>query len=172
MDKDLRRKLNFLPIAIQYYVSGRSAAKYTFMPVCGNLFHNAVEMLLKTEVTGRHTHKLKSLWKEFKKNHNNLDHYDSFIEKLHKWEEIRYPDVTFSRAMSVGRHKPEKDVPILKFEKTPDFETREYHISLEEVDEFFKEIWNILLLNRDLLNTFLITPTSKEAYEEYNKHLI
>jgi len=40
-------KDQYLTIAIQYYVAGRSASLANFMPVAGNLFHHAVEMLLK-----------------------------------------------------------------------------------------------------------------------------
>jgi hypothetical protein len=37
----------FFHIGFQYYVTARFTAFAFFSPVCGNLFHHAVEMLLK-----------------------------------------------------------------------------------------------------------------------------
>ena len=65
----------YITIAIQYYVAGRSACFAGFMPVGGNLFHHAVEMLLKhfllkcysaTQLKDRFGHNLKKLWGAFK----------------------------------------------------------------------------------------------------------
>src|SRR5258708_5472564 len=45
----------FLTLGIQYYTAGRSAAWAGLMPVCGNLCHHAVEMLLKAGLSRKHS---------------------------------------------------------------------------------------------------------------------
>jgi hypothetical protein len=43
----------FVSASIQYYVAARGSAIAGFMPVSGNLFHHAFEMLLKTGIIRR-----------------------------------------------------------------------------------------------------------------------
>jgi hypothetical protein len=71
--------------------------------VCGNLFHHAVEMLLKADLTKngksleeleRMRHNLKRLWRAYKRGHPNaaLSRHDTTINRLDKHEDIRYPN--------------------------------------------------------------------------------
>ena len=70
--------------------------------VCGNLFHHAVETLLKAGLSKngkslseleRIGHRLKKLWRAYKADHPkaDLDRHDKTIKSLDKFEEIRYP---------------------------------------------------------------------------------
>ena len=70
-----RNKVLFVQLGFQYYVSGRFAARGGLMPVSGNLFHHAVEMLLKghlattlplNELRSRFGHRLREMWNAFK----------------------------------------------------------------------------------------------------------
>lgn len=104
----------FLTLAVQYYVAGRSAALVRLIPVAGNLLHHAVEMMLKGVLSvhytpdqlRRHLHRLPELWDKFKERHDTgqLSEYDQLITALHAFENIRYPDkiIRNGAAMSVG----------------------------------------------------------------------
>jgi hypothetical protein len=93
----------FHKLAMQYYVNARFAAKVYLMPVSGNLFHHAVEMLLKShlshklflpELKDRFGHNLKKLWERFKKSFpaDDLKSLDTLVWELHRFDHIRYPD--------------------------------------------------------------------------------
>ena len=92
----------YLTIAIQYYVAGRSASLAGFIPVAGNLFHHAIEMLLKcfllryysaSQLKGRFGHDLKKLWRAFKEvaNDPTLAKFDGHVSAMNKFEDLRYP---------------------------------------------------------------------------------
>lgn len=106
---------HFFTLGIQYYVAGRSAALMRLVPVSGDLLHHAVEMLLKGDLSAETTpeelrtnagHKLPILWAMFKKRHGGgpSAECDHVIEKLHAFEDIRYPNriVAEGASMSVG----------------------------------------------------------------------
>ena len=115
----------YLRIAIQYYVAGRSAAFGGFMPVAGNLFHHAIEMLLKysllahcsaDQLRNKFRHHLKRLWKEFKSETGGtaFSQYDQIIAKLDKMEDLRYPKkgYAFSSSSYIGtKLEPNRGTP-------------------------------------------------------------
>ena len=78
-----RAELNFGDLGVQYYVSARCAAQAGLIPVCGNLFHHAVEMLLKARLSQKHSleelghkpfgHRLPALWTAFKAEFSTID---------------------------------------------------------------------------------------------------
>src|SRR5262249_40104873 len=84
------------------------------IPVCGNLFHHAVEMLLKGGLAKKRKlslselkkrgHKLKVLWREYKLDFPDpaLKRHDKAISLLDKFEAIRYPDRILASGMGVG----------------------------------------------------------------------
>ena len=87
----------------QYYTMARFAMHAQCVPVCGNLFHHAVEMLLKgglarkrplSDLKDNMGHNLKVLWREFKLEFpdRTLRRHDKTISSLNKFEDIRYPD--------------------------------------------------------------------------------
>jgi hypothetical protein len=93
---------HFYMTAIQYYVSARSAAIMDLSPVAVNLYHHAVEMLLKGHLTKsislddlkkKFRHNLVKTWNVFKSQiGEDLSSFDPIISDLHKFEDIRYPD--------------------------------------------------------------------------------
>src|SRR5438876_786309 len=80
VDKDNLQAVMFAQLACQYYATARFAMYAQRMPVCGNLFHHAVEMALKGGLARKRDvselrymgHRLKALWREFKKEHPGL----------------------------------------------------------------------------------------------------
>jgi hypothetical protein len=89
---------------MQYYITARSAALANLLNVCGNLYHHAIEMLLKPVLSRRYSvnqlrskkfgHNLLVLWATFKAEFSSiaLDRFDAVIHDLHRFERIRYPD--------------------------------------------------------------------------------
>jgi hypothetical protein len=96
----------FFDLAMQYYIAARvSAVLVGLMPVCGNLYHHAVELFLKAglsrkysmrDLANRHKfgHCLPKIWEAFKADFASpaLRQFDTVITTLQKWDEIRYPD--------------------------------------------------------------------------------
>jgi hypothetical protein len=92
----------YFDAGVQYYVSARMAFFERANPVAGNLFHLAIEMVLKgylCETTSRQTlkrigHNLKRLWKRFKGlvKDRSLDRFDETIRAVNHFQELRYPD--------------------------------------------------------------------------------
>jgi hypothetical protein len=78
------------------------------MPVCGNLFHHAVEMILKGGLAQKHkltalekmSHNLERVWEAYKDDFpdSTLKRHDKTISGLNKFEDIRYPEAN-QRAM-------------------------------------------------------------------------
>jgi hypothetical protein len=99
-----REEEQFLELGFQYYVAARSAAMSRLLPVCGNLFHHSLEMLLKAglsrhlslrDLQNRFGHRLTDIWAAFKTQFasaGELDQFDGTIAKVHEFEDIRYPD--------------------------------------------------------------------------------
>jgi hypothetical protein len=136
----------FLRIALQYYVAGRSAAFALAMPVAGNLFHHAVEMLLKSyllaqhspdDLTKKYRHNLKRLWRDFKSRHGGgvVTRFDPVISALDRLEDLRYPQRSYTFLLELAkpsvpplplpaRHKPSR-LP-------------HYQVYLEEIDELLR----------------------------------
>ena len=101
----------FFELGFQYYVAARYAFAAGLFPVCGNLFHHAIEMFIKgflfhdgmneteikdklTDLQKKYSHHLGKLWDSFKNltegSINNLDAFDETIKELQKFDGIRY----------------------------------------------------------------------------------
>jgi hypothetical protein len=103
---DAQRGMNanfFVRSGYEYYANARFAMHAQSSYVCGNLFHHAIEMLLKADLAKngnsleeleRMRHNLKRLWRAYKSNHPDaaLSRHDRTINRLNRHEEIRYPD--------------------------------------------------------------------------------
>jgi hypothetical protein len=102
----------FMENGSQYYTMARFAAHAQRMPVGGNLFHHAVEMLLKGGLARERPlsdlkdmgHDLKVLWRAFKTDFPEpaLGRHDKIISGLNKFEDIRYPNPSKVSAMGVS----------------------------------------------------------------------
>ena len=105
-----RYRQEFFSIATQYYIAGRFSLFSRLIPVCGNLFHHAIEMYLKgyfshkfssKKLRRKFSHNLQKIWAEFKNDIQDpgLEQCDDTIQRLHKFELIRYPDEYISKGM-------------------------------------------------------------------------
>jgi hypothetical protein len=94
---------HFRSLGMQYYVSARQGAQAGLLPVTGNLAHHAVETILKghfantmglRDIFNTYRHCLPRLWADFTPQFpgEDLTPFDHFIDELHRFEEIRYPD--------------------------------------------------------------------------------
>jgi len=131
----------FLRLALQYYIAGRSACFAYSMPVAGNLLHHAVEMVLKhllaekgvteSELHYKFRHDLKKLWRTTKHAlaDASLTTYDPVIRIIARMYDVRYPRRSYSFQMSI-RKEPTRP-PTGSAAKG----LRHYHLSLEEADE-------------------------------------
>ena len=131
----------YLGIAIQYYVAGRSATFAGSIPVAGNLFHHAVEMLLKFFLLKHYSpmqlkqdfrHDLEKLWLEFKKiaNESALGNFDKLVSALNEAEDLRFPEKGYVFIIELRKgSKPQASGPATKGLK-------QYHLNLEEIDQF------------------------------------
>lgn len=103
----------FFVLGSQYFALARYSAFAFLMPICGNLYHHAVEMLIKgylansissSQLKSTFGHSLSKLWEEFKSavNDSSLSSFDIVISRLAQFEYIRYPDSIIDNGMTVG----------------------------------------------------------------------
>jgi len=94
----------YLRYCIGYYIAARFSV-FSGLWIMGNLFHHAVEMLLKGFLCidleekamknfSKSGHSLLDAWKLFKGviGDKNADQFDDIITSLDEFEDIRYPD--------------------------------------------------------------------------------
>jgi hypothetical protein len=103
-DQADRLREEYFHAGFQYYTAARFAVATWAYSVAGNLFHHAIEMMLKgglaayaTEQERRRMgHKLPEIWRAFKAQHPTADlsAFDSVVGELHRFEDIRYPERT------------------------------------------------------------------------------
>lgn len=134
---------------LQYYVSGRFATAQRFTPVCANLLHHAVELLLKAFLSrddsretiemyryghssGGYNHDIRLLWAEFKKRQTAPveGEFDGVISALHDFQEIRYPETLILNGATISIN-PFVEQPIDPNAKRPQ---RSYSLSLPPID--------------------------------------
>ena len=171
-----RAFLYFYEIALQYYVSGRAAHRCGNTLITGNLFHHAVEMLLKGQLSKtipladlkrskKFGHDLFRLWTHFKDlfPEHDLTEFDKMIVSVENFEKIRYPDAILSNGACIGyssgRGKP---VSI-----TPRSTVPEYQIAVGDVDAFFGRLFPLCGLNPKASFSFL-SAQGKQALTEDN----
>jgi hypothetical protein len=122
-------ELHFLQLGVQYYAAARSAVLGGLLPVCGNLFHHAIEAFLKARLSqklplrqvrklgGRTGHELLPLWDAFRAEFQGagLEHFNGTIADLERFERLRYPDAVIEEGavMLAGTFigAPETDSP-------------------------------------------------------------
>jgi len=142
----------FFDLGMQYYIAARSSAVLTkLMPVCGNLYHHAVEMFLKAGLSRKYSldevykfqHDLPKLWDAFKADFTSpaLLQFDSVIRTLQKWHEIRYPD----KLLQKGAHM---EVVWVEIEDTshiaPSSSLPRYEVNGPAMDNFVITILDVL----------------------------
>jgi hypothetical protein len=137
----------FMEYACQYYATARFAMHAQRMPVCGNLFHHAVEMAMKGGLARkRHVselrymgHRLKALWREFKKEHPDpgLARHDETISRLDKFEAIRYPEMTGSIAIAADWFSDPPPVTTSGGLKAP----KQYPLVVRDIDNLIADVF-------------------------------
>src|SRR6266511_3456198 len=148
---------HFYKIALEYYVSGRAALLCGNTRTPGNLLHHAVEMLLKGQLSKtiplevlaarkKFGHDLPKLWTAFKGLFptDDLTEFDTMIDELHKFEEIRYPDHILDHGADITlgfcRGKP-------CTRSTPGQTQPEYQMGVGDVDAFLARLFPLCRLN-------------------------
>jgi len=102
----------FFVLGSQYYAVARHSAEEFVSPLAGTLYHHAIEMLLKGALSRQMSitelrdlgHNLVNLWRAYKSEYpqSNLAQHDLVIEKINRFEKIRYPDSIVNDGMRVG----------------------------------------------------------------------
>ena len=161
---------------LQYYVSGRYATIAGYLPVAANLYHHAIEMLLKGSLAKTHTearirslhHNLKRAWRLFKAGAKDptLDKLDSTVAQLNKFEDLRYPNMRHGMFVVIY-FGPEPEEP-----RGVGGE-RYYKISATEVDELVKAIFDHSPhLNPKFFQNRFRTKDAQEFFLMHNEHPI
>jgi hypothetical protein len=169
----------FVGNACQYYVAARFLVHAQRIPVCGNLFHHALEMLLKGGLAKKRKlslselkergHKLKVLWREYKLDFPDpaLKRHDKTISLLDKFEDIRYPDRVLASGMGVTVQwtGPTTSVTV----RGPGLRTpKQYTIVVSDIDDLIADVFRTSSWNPGPFigsNRF-----AKQAIRRHNKH--
>ena len=145
----------FVRSGYEYYASARFTTHAQSSYVCGNLFHHAVEMLLKAGLAKsgkslqeleRMRHNLKRLWRAYKRNHPDvpLSRHDRTINRLDKFEDIRYPNPDVgSTGVSITWSGEPGAVTASGEMKSP----KQYRLAVSDIDDLIADIvrtssWN------------------------------
>lgn len=178
------RQEQFWVTGTHYYVLGRWGALSAYLPAAGNLYHHAVELMLKYRLLDKYTqkelanpkvfgHALRPLWREFKLIVGDPSlgrRFDSLLRRVDKWEEIRYPAVR-SRAKAfqglVIDIRKAKRKSVIRSDKSIDL----YRVNIEEVDELFVALVRACNLNPPVvLRRITWRPAGRACYVRENRH--
>jgi hypothetical protein len=165
---------HFGQLAVQYFVAGRAAAIHQLIPVLGNLLHHAVEMALKSALASTMSlsqlkklgHQLPNLWTEFKATlPGNASRFDSTVEELHRFEELRYPDSVIANGalMDLALFREHVGKPV-----NPSPGPR-YVLVLEDVDELMEFIFASADINPRFFKGAM-SPSAKDYLSRHNRH--
>lgn len=171
-------QLEFLRTGTQYYISARYAVWANFDPVAGNIFHHAVEMILKSillnndltlaSLKNEYGHDLEKLWVKFKSLYpgNELDGYDEDISELHKYDDIRYPDelVEKGRISFIGRQRHSFTGVPTQFSDMP-----KYALGLDEMDALVRKIIDVTTINPKWITETIFPGEAREYLYKENK---
>jgi hypothetical protein len=162
----------FFKAAGQYYVAGRYSAFAGFIPVTGNLFHHAIEMFLKGGLskTGmslanlkKLNHDLPDIWATFKDLFNcpNLNRFDPLITSLHRFEEIRYPDLIVQKGLTASIH--------ILSQAGVNQRKATYELCVQDIDELVAQIFTTASANpRAFLSGRFYKQEAKQYLVEQN----
>jgi hypothetical protein len=146
----------FFSNGCQYYIAGRYGAFAGLNTVVGNLLHHAIEHFLKGVLAKTKSlkelkkllHNLPAIWDAFKAQVNDptLARFDDVISRLHKFEDLRYPDpnepgmlchieLTKARAAEVAAMIASTPT------SAPTSTLPQYDLILEEIDELVAVIF-------------------------------
>jgi hypothetical protein len=114
-----RTEMQFWRLGVEYYIAGRSALVFRLLRISGNIYHHAIELLLKAGLSRtislddlknpkKFGHNLDKLWPAFKARFSSdtINGFDRTITALHHFEEIRYPDKVLRDGATVQGSQP------------------------------------------------------------------
>jgi hypothetical protein len=140
-----------LRLGSQYYVVGRCAALAGQLPVCGNLFHHAVEMMLKARLSQKCSakelraisHSLPKAWTKFKEEfpEAELSRFDNVIAELDPFERVRYPDNVIKEGAEMRIAWQRSHVMDSLISPVPRVPT--YQVVVNDVDSLVAEIFKV-----------------------------
>jgi hypothetical protein len=168
---------HFIQRGLQYYVAGRFSALSHQFPICANLLHHSVEMLLKGSLCRSHSkgqlramgHNLRGAWLAFKALHPDprLDQFDATVKALNKFERIRYPDDVLNKGMigTFDLFHEHKSTFKSYWANTPPH----YSLNLEDVDQLVVLFFEVAKFNPHFfLNS--ISVSAREILNDRNRH--
>lgn len=145
------------------------------LPTSGNLYHHALEMLLKSgllreyshgDIKKKFGHNLPKIWTAFKVQFGTaqLDRFDTTISALHKFEDIRYPD----RILNEGARM------VVEWRSSTSENSRPsvppvYRLVVNELDCLIADIFDICSLNLFFFTSHMIgTPHVQQILMDNN----
>jgi len=144
-------------LGVQYYAAARWSAWAALLPVSGNLYHHALEVLLKAGLSRKYysndlrdkfRHNLPKLWNEFKAEYQaaRLDRFDATIDEVADFAEVRYPDrvIKHGAQMMAGFRGMTGPVQIGGSQLRPE---PEYNFYFDEIDRLIGKIFTVCRKN-------------------------
>lgn len=164
----------FMQSACQYYAAARFAMHAQCFPVCGNLFHHAVERFLKAGLAQQRAlsdlkdmgHALKEkLWPAFKVDFPNtaLEQYDNTIAWVDKLEALRYPEKIIKCGMGVLAMWSPGLVEVPSGAK-------QYVIIVSDIDDLIVDMFKVC--SRNPVAFIGTNPPTRDAIIRYNEHAL
>jgi HEPN domain len=158
MTIEKKAQIEFFRSATHYYISGRFSLISQLFPVGANLLHHAVEMYIKGALLSdlrlkdirTYNHSIQKLWGEFKTifpdpSLNQFDTFDTTVERLDKFEHLRYPDDYLQKDMSGQFALFRND--LVQSQNTGISMPPNYDLILEDVDHLVKIIFEKASVN-------------------------
>jgi hypothetical protein len=141
--------IHLMGLGVDYYVVGRAAALAQRMPLAGNQFHHAVEVMLKARLSQKHSvlklsrefgHYLPRLWEAFKADFVGLDlrEFDETVAILDRFEGIRYPDKVITKGM-IAHIEWERPVRWPSVDRSEP----EYAVVVSDIDRLIAKIFEV-----------------------------
>jgi hypothetical protein len=164
----------YIDFSIWYYLAARSAHSMSLAPINGNLFHHAIEMLLKGTLKQHFNedqlwgHRLTKLWHYFIQKYKLKPKpmLSNSIKQLDKLEKIRYP---YDEPHTMSSRKNMNDSPELPKRLKIFLDSHPHFIiELDSIDELYKYIWESADLAEELLSNRLNRSSRMKVYLKEN----
>lgn len=114
----------------------------------------------------RYGHRLSRIWNDFRKTtSSDLSRFDTAIQSLDRWEEIRYPGRGAAMTIDFFNNTAPPTGSAMRGVSV-------YSMDVSVLDECFHELWVACSLSQSsLTNSILVSrPLAKDAYEKWNTH--
>jgi HEPN domain-containing protein len=150
---------HFYKMATQYYASARWATFATSGTVAGNLFHHAVELYLKGDLSRTVSilelkglgHNLRRLWKKYKRKYSTVDFsaFENCIRELQRFETIRYPDAFAQPGMFYAIPVSHPQPPLVFLAAGASHPIQTYSVVVNDIDLLIRNIFTVSSFNPD-----------------------